>query len=42
MSTIQELNDSFRTSGFIGGELIITCGVDALPPAEKMLLVKKL
>jgi hypothetical protein len=37
---IQELNDAFRTT-FVGGVVVITAGIEALPPELKARVLKK-
>jgi hypothetical protein len=39
-SKIRSLNDAFRTT-FVGGVLLITPGIDALPPDLKARVLKK-
>jgi hypothetical protein len=39
-SKIRRLNDAFRTT-FVGGVLLITAGVEALPPDLKARVLKK-
>lgn len=37
---IRQLNDAFRTS-FHNGKVVLTCGVDALPPKVKRMVISK-
>jgi Protein of unknown function (DUF3768) len=37
---IRQLNDAFRTS-FQNGKVVLTCGVDALPPEVKRTVILK-
>jgi hypothetical protein len=37
---IRELNDALRTT-FVGGKVMLTAGVDALPPEEKATVLQK-
>ena len=41
MSSIKDLNDKFRASGFRGGRAVITQDVAALPPEEQKQLAEK-
>jgi Protein of unknown function (DUF3768) len=38
---IRELNDAFRRS-FVGGAVVVTAGVDALPAARRKLMLAKI